>query len=66
MVTSPLTSEVQMRAPGSTCATVVSSDRLPSSISCMIMVAVHTFVMDPTWNSESGVVSTPVPLFSTP
>src|SRR6185437_7197530 len=52
--------------PGRTCATVVSSDSLPSSMSCMIIVAVHGLVIDPIWNSESGVTGTPVAVLSTP
>lgn len=29
-------------------------------------MVVHTFVIEPTWNSESAVASTPVALLSTP
>src|SRR5882757_487290 len=32
----------------------------------MTSVAVHTLVIDPTWNTESGVAATPVALLSTP
>ncbi len=38
----------------------------PSSTSCMIIVAVHTLVIEPTWNSASGVTSTRVAVDSTP
>jgi len=66
IVTSALASGWPSRTPGRTCETVVSRDSRPSSASCMIIVAVHTLVMDPIWNSESGVVATPVAAFSTP
>ena len=46
-------------------ATGASRSR-PSSTSCMTSVAVHTFVIEPIWKSESGVTSTPVALLSTP
>jgi hypothetical protein len=32
----------------------------------MIMVAVQTFVIEPTWKTESAVVATSVAVFSTP
>src|ERR1700730_692507 len=54
------------RRPGRTSSTVASSDSRPSSISCMIIVAVHTLVMDPIWNSQPCVVPPPVAAFSTP
>src|SRR3984885_16064731 len=55
-----------MRTPGRTSATVVSSERRPSSMSCMIIVVVHTLEMDPIWNSEPTVARTLVSAFSTP
>lgn len=35
-------------------------------MSCMIIVAVHILVMDPTWKRESLVTDTSVAAFSTP
>src|SRR5580700_10568097 len=54
------------RRPGSAWATVVSRDSSPASISCMIMVAVHNLVIDPTWNTESVLTCTRVARLRTP
>src|SRR4051794_16221956 len=43
-----------------------SRSTLPSSTSCITNVAVQTLVIEPIWNSESGVASTPVRMFRTP
>ena len=65
-VTCPPMSFAPSCTPGSTPATVVSRDNRPSSMSCMIIEAVHTLVIDPTWNSESVVTGTRVAAFSIP
>ena len=46
--------------------TGASRSSRPSSTSCITSVAVHTLVIDPIWNSESGVASTPVRRLRTP
>ena len=46
--------------------TGASSSTRPSSTSCMTSVAVQTFVIEPIWNSESVVASTPVSRLSVP
>ena len=61
-----LAADIRRPEPGSTSETVVFSDSSPSSTSCMIIVAVQTLVMDPTWNTESVVTGTCVAAFSTP
>ena len=66
VVTELVTSGSATRNPGSTSATGASRSSRPSSTSCMTSVAVHTFVIEPIWKSESGVTSTPVALLSTP
>src|SRR5579863_1916707 len=65
-VTCPARSAAPSRRPGSASAKVVSRDSSPSSISCMIMVAVHSLVIDPTWNTESVLTRTPVARLRTP
>ncbi len=49
-----MTSGSASRSSGSTSATGASRSSRPSSTSCMTTVAVHTFEIDPIWNSESG------------
>ena len=66
MVTERVTSGSATRNPGTTSATGASRSSSPSSTSCTTSVAVHTFVIEPIWNSESGVTSTPVALLRTP
>ncbi len=43
-----------------------SRPTFPSSTSCMTSVLVHSLVIEPIWNTESAVASTPVPLCSNP
>ena len=48
---------------GMTSLTSVSSDSLPSSMSRMMTVAVHTFEIEPIWKIESFVAGAPVEMF---
>lgn len=59
-------SVVDSGVSGSSSEASVSSSSLPSSRSCMIIVAVMIFVTEPIWQSVSRVVSTPVRLFASP
>ena len=66
MVTRLVTSGSARRSSGSTSAIGASRSSRPSSTSCMTIVAVHTLEMDPIWNTESVVASTPVSTLSRP
>ena len=49
-----------MTNSGRTVRTGASRSRRPSSTSCITSDAVQSFVVEPIWNTESGVASTPV------
>ena len=59
-------SSTPSRTPGSTSATVASYESRPSSTSWATIVAVQVLVIEPIWNTLSGVTSTPVRVLSTP
>ena len=60
------TSGSATRKPGRISATGASTVVSPWSTRRSTTVAVYALVIEPTWNSESVVTSTPVPLCSTP
>ena len=55
-----------MRNSGRYVRTGTSRSTLPSSTSCMTSVLVQSLVIEPIWNTESGVASTPVALLRMP
>src|SRR4029079_15160913 len=65
-VTVLVTSGSDSRSSGSTSMTGVSRPISPSSTSCITTVAVQTLLIDPIWNTASGVTGVPVLFLSTP